>query len=168
MQKLQGIYSNKIALEFMHISDPNERHWIMHEFEKISTDQTSKEEKISILEELNKSETFNSFLSDKLKTSKRFGVEGLDSMISGLSIFYVTKTNSFRKQPRMESNTSAWEWLTEVDSMLLPTSSTNPCRRSLQNFRKMLTRKYLGGTQVTSSITWVQQLKEKLMVRTFV
>lgn len=167
MQKLQAIYSNKIGLEFMHISDPNERHWIMHEFEKISTDQTSKEEKISILEELNKSETFNSFLSDKLKTSKRFGVEGLDSMISGLSTFYETQTNSSRKQPRMESSTSVWEWLTEADSMPLPTSSTSPCRRFLQNSRKMSTRKYLGETRVMSSITWAQPLKGKLTARTF-
>jgi 2-oxoglutarate dehydrogenase complex dehydrogenase (E1) component-like enzyme len=37
------------------------------------------------LEELAKVESFNSFLNDKLKTSKRFGVEGLDSMISGLN-----------------------------------------------------------------------------------
>lgn len=37
------------------------------------------------MEELTKAETFNSFLSDKLKTSKRFGVEGLDSMVSGLN-----------------------------------------------------------------------------------
>lgn len=36
-------------------------------------------------------ESFNSFLNDKLKTSKRFGVEGLDSMISGLSMIFVIK-----------------------------------------------------------------------------
>jgi 2-oxoglutarate dehydrogenase E1 component len=77
----------------MHISNPTERTWLMHEFEKLENLKQSKEEKIKILEELTKVEAFNSFLSDKLKTSKRFGVEGMDSMISGLSnkLYYTDK-----------------------------------------------------------------------------
>jgi 2-oxoglutarate dehydrogenase complex dehydrogenase (E1) component-like enzyme len=39
------------------------------------------------MDEITKIEAFNSFLSSKIKTSKRFGVEGLDSMILGLSNF---------------------------------------------------------------------------------
>jgi 2-oxoglutarate dehydrogenase complex dehydrogenase (E1) component-like enzyme len=46
----------------------------MTEFEKIPQQETSKEEKLYILEELSQSESFNAFLNDKLKTSKRFGV----------------------------------------------------------------------------------------------
>jgi len=71
----------------MHISDTNERSWLMKRFEQVTVEQTTKEDKLKILEELTKSETFNQFLENKLKTSKRFGVEGLDSMISGLSKF---------------------------------------------------------------------------------
>lgn len=59
----------------------------MSEIEKIPQIKFSPEYKLKILEELAKVESFNSFLNDKLKTSKRFGVEGLDSMISGLSNF---------------------------------------------------------------------------------
>jgi 2-oxoglutarate dehydrogenase E1 component len=77
----------------MHLSNAEERSWIMHEFEKLSNVQTSKEEKLSILQDLTNAESFNSFLSDKLKTSKRFGVEGLDSMISGLSKCCKIQTN---------------------------------------------------------------------------
>lgn len=57
----------------------------MREFESLSLKKTSKEEKLKILSELANVEAFNSFLNDKLKTSKRFGVEGLCSMIVGLS-----------------------------------------------------------------------------------
>lgn len=53
--------------------------------EILSLKKFSKEEKEKILRELTNVETFNHFLNDKLKTSKRFGVEGLCSMISGLS-----------------------------------------------------------------------------------
>lgn len=40
---------------------------------------------MKVLEELTKNEGFSHFLNDKMKTSKRFGVEGLCSMISGLN-----------------------------------------------------------------------------------
>lgn len=63
----------------------------MNEIEKIPQTKFSAEYKLKILEELAKVESFNSFLNDKLKTSKRFGVEGLDSMISGLSNFLLHK-----------------------------------------------------------------------------
>ena len=69
----------------MHISDSNERYWLMKNFEELAFEVTPKEEKMKVLEELAKSQCFNSFLNEKLKTFKRFGVEGLDSMISGLS-----------------------------------------------------------------------------------
>ena len=46
----------------------------MREFEQLSMKQTSKEEKNKILKELTNVETFNYFLNEKLKTSKRFGV----------------------------------------------------------------------------------------------
>jgi hypothetical protein len=133
----------------MHISNAEERAWIMHEFERTAAAEVSKEEKLGILQELTKAETFNSFLSDKLKTSKRFGVEGLDSMISGLSNPHLTQTNWSKKQSAQESNTSAWEWRTEAGSTPSPTSSTSPCRRSSQNSRKTWTRSFPGATQET-------------------
>ena len=46
----------------------------MKEFEALSLDIIQKDEKVKILEDLTKSEAFNVFLNDKLKTSKRFGV----------------------------------------------------------------------------------------------
>jgi 2-oxoglutarate dehydrogenase E1 component len=80
----------------MHLTSYEEKKWLMRAFEKLSVHKTSKENKLKILEELAKVESFNSFLNDKLKTSKRFGVEGLCSMVVGLSTF-VTKFRSTRR-----------------------------------------------------------------------
>lgn len=73
---------------------------------------------MDILEGLTKSEAFNAFLNDKLKTSKRFGVEGLDSMISGLSRFWLIQTNWLKRPAGEEWSTLDWEWLTGADLAL--------------------------------------------------
>ena len=57
----------------------------MKKFEQLQSENPTKERKMSIFNNLNKVEVFNSFLNDRLKTSKRFGVEGCDTLISGLS-----------------------------------------------------------------------------------
>jgi 2-oxoglutarate dehydrogenase E1 component len=59
----------------------------MEEMEKISNTDFSKAYKLNIYNQLAKVEAFNYFLNDKLKTSKRFGIEGLDCAIAGLSIY---------------------------------------------------------------------------------
>lgn len=102
IDRLQNIYSNKMGLEFMHITDPEVRCWIMKEFESLAVKPASKEDKYKILEELTKSETFNAFLVSKFTTTKRFGVEGLDTVISGMSTLSLTQTPSFRRPLRME------------------------------------------------------------------
>lgn len=57
----------------------------MKKLEHLSIKKFTKDEKVKVLEELTKNEGFSHFLNDKMKTSKRFGVEGLCSMISGLN-----------------------------------------------------------------------------------
>ncbi len=89
----------------MHISDMEERQWIMREFERIADEEVPRERKLKILEELTKSETFNQFLVSKFTTTKRFGVEGLDTVISGLSISFLIKTLWLKKLLNMELNT---------------------------------------------------------------
>lgn len=70
----------------MHICDPEERCWIMREFEKLADQPTTREDKLRILEYLAKSETFNSFLDKAFPDAKRWGIEGLDTVISGMGI----------------------------------------------------------------------------------
>ena len=58
----------------MHLSNYDEKKWLMKKMEVLSLKKFSKEEKMKILKELTNVETFNHFLNEKLKTSKRFGV----------------------------------------------------------------------------------------------
>ena len=102
-------------MEFMHISDRAEQDWLMKEFEQLQSAPVSKAEQLEILEELTKSETFNSFLNDKLKTSKRFGLEGLDSLISGLSTMSTMQTSWWRRRPIVAWSISVSEWHIEGD-----------------------------------------------------
>lgn len=69
----------------MHLSSYEEKKWLMKKLEHLSIKKFTKDEKVKVLEELTKNEGFSHFLNDKMKTSKRFGVEGLCSMISGLN-----------------------------------------------------------------------------------
>lgn len=101
--RLKEIYSGSIGLESMHISNYEEKKWLMREFEALSLKKASKEEKLKILSELANVEAFNSFLNDKLKTSKRFGVEGLCSMIAGLSNPYPNSRQTHRNRNRIRS-----------------------------------------------------------------
>lgn len=69
----------------MHLSNYEEKKWLMKKIEDLSVKKFSRAEKLKVLDELTKVEGFSYFLNEKMKTSKRFGVEGLCSMISGLS-----------------------------------------------------------------------------------
>ena len=59
----------------------------MNKFEElvVKSLNTSSERKLKILDYLNRIEAFNAFLESKLTTSKRFGVEGTDTVISALN-----------------------------------------------------------------------------------
>jgi 2-oxoglutarate dehydrogenase E1 component len=68
----------------MHISDRNERNWLLNKIENEGILNTTKEHKLKIFDRLCENESFNLFCKTKFPTSKRFGIEGCDSLISGL------------------------------------------------------------------------------------
>ena len=72
----------------MHISDRNERNWLRERIESFNSKKVNKTEKFKIWERLCRDETFNNYLKLKFNTSKRFGIEGCDSLISGLGAFF--------------------------------------------------------------------------------
>ena len=71
----------------MHISDRNERNWLRDKIESLYQKKVDKTKKLKIWERLCKDQTFNDYLKLKFNTSKRFGIEGCDSLISGLGAF---------------------------------------------------------------------------------
>ncbi|WP_374449151.1 2-oxoglutarate dehydrogenase E1 component [Stella sp.] len=85
VQLLQDTYCQSIGVEFMHISDPEQRIWIQEriEGERNHTDFTV-EGKRAILERLTAAETFERFSDRRYTGTKRFGLEGGESLIPAL------------------------------------------------------------------------------------
>ncbi len=80
------IYCGSIGVEFMHIQDPDQKRWIQERIENEALNRTSftVPGKRAILDRLTAAETFEQFLDKKYTGTKRFGLEGAESMIPGL------------------------------------------------------------------------------------
>ncbi|CAA7611768.1 2-oxoglutarate decarboxylase, thiamin-requiring [Candidatus Terasakiella magnetica] len=82
---VQETYCSNIGVEFMHIQDPDQKAWIQKRIESIQnrTDFTPKG-KQAILERLTEAEGFERFLQMKYTGTKRFGLEGGETVIPAL------------------------------------------------------------------------------------
>lgn len=85
LQILKETYCGSIGVEFMHIGQPEEKAWIQRRIEGIrnQTDFTVKGKR-AILERLVESEGFEKYLDVKFKGTKRFGLDGGESVIPAL------------------------------------------------------------------------------------
>jgi len=77
---LRDAYCRTIGVEYMHIQDTDEQRWIQSKMEGVTFTPTL-DEKLGILERLNAAEAFEKFLATKYVGTKRFGLEGAESMI---------------------------------------------------------------------------------------
>ena len=80
LKQLRSAYSGHVGVEFMHIQEPEKRRWIEALFEQPATKWT-REEHLRILDKLNESEVFETFLQTKFVGQKRFSLEGAESTI---------------------------------------------------------------------------------------
>jgi 2-oxoglutarate dehydrogenase E1 component len=82
---LRETYCGKIGVEYMHIQNPGERAWIQEKFEKRqSRPSLSTTVKKEILKTLTVAETFERFLDRRYTGTKRFGIEGAESLMPAL------------------------------------------------------------------------------------
>ena len=82
---LRQTYCGKIGVEYMHIQVPAERAWIQQKFETRGRAPTlSAADKKEILEILTTAETFERFLDRRYTGTKRFGIEGAESLMPAL------------------------------------------------------------------------------------
>ena len=82
---LEKNYCGKIGLQFMHIQDKEQRDWIMDKVENVKPKEIFTEKgKKAILERLTAAEVFETFLDKKYTGTKRFGLEGGESLIPAL------------------------------------------------------------------------------------
>ncbi|MCZ4325740.1 multifunctional oxoglutarate decarboxylase/oxoglutarate dehydrogenase thiamine pyrophosphate-binding subunit/dihydrolipoyllysine-residue succinyltransferase subunit [Brachybacterium paraconglomeratum] len=77
---LRDAYCRTIGVEYMHISDPEERAWIQHRMEA-PREPFDKAELTHIMERLNAAEAFETFLQTKFVGQKRFSLEGGEAVI---------------------------------------------------------------------------------------
>jgi 2-oxoglutarate dehydrogenase E1 component len=82
VQIVRETYCGKIGVEFMHIQDPDQKAWIQKRIESIRnhTEFTEKGKK-AILQRLTEAEGFERFLQLKYTGTKRFGLEGGETVI---------------------------------------------------------------------------------------
>jgi len=82
---LRETYCGSIGVEFMHIQDPEQKSWIQKRIESIHnhTEFTERGKK-AILERLTEAEGLERFLQMKYTGTKRFGLEGGESVIPAL------------------------------------------------------------------------------------
>ncbi|MET4701549.1 2-oxoglutarate dehydrogenase E1 component [Constrictibacter sp. MBR-5] len=85
MAILYDTYCGSIGVEFQHIQDPVQKDWIQKRIEqpRNQTDFTERG-KIAILERLTQAEVFENFLDRKYVGTKRFGLEGGESLVPAL------------------------------------------------------------------------------------
>jgi 2-oxoglutarate dehydrogenase E1 component len=82
---LKRTYCGTLGVEFMHITDPKQKAWIQQRIEGPDKEITfTKEGKKAILNKLIESEGFENFLNVKYTGTKRFGLDGGESMIPAL------------------------------------------------------------------------------------
>jgi 2-oxoglutarate dehydrogenase E1 component len=85
IEKLHATYCGTIGVEFMHIQDPDQKSWIQAHFERREGLPTvSPKNKRAILAGLTAAETFERFLDRKFTGTKRFGLDGAESLIPAL------------------------------------------------------------------------------------
>ena len=85
VKAVRETYCGKIGVEFMHIQDPAQKAWIQERIESIhNVTQFTEAGKRAILERLTAAETFERFLDKKYTGTKRFGLDGAETMIPAL------------------------------------------------------------------------------------
>ena len=78
-------YCGSIGIEFMHVQDPAQKAWIQERIESIrNTTEFTKRGKKAIYERLVGAETFEQFLHKKYAGTKRFGLDGSETVVPAI------------------------------------------------------------------------------------
>ena len=85
IQVLNKTYASSIGVEFLHIQSVEQKQWVQERIEEVhnKTNFTTQGKK-AIFQRLAESELFEQYLDKKFLGTKRYGVEGGESMIPGI------------------------------------------------------------------------------------
>jgi 2-oxoglutarate dehydrogenase E1 component len=82
LDTLRNTYCRHIGVEYMHIQDPQSRHWLQEWLERPEASAPlPRDEQMRILEKLNAAEAFETFLGTTYVGQKRFSLEGAETLI---------------------------------------------------------------------------------------
>ncbi len=82
---LKETYSSSIGVEFLHMQSPEQKQWVQERIEEVRNKTNFTEEgKKAIFNRLVESELFEKFLDKKFLGTKRYGIEGGESMLPGI------------------------------------------------------------------------------------
>jgi len=85
LRKLRKVYCSNIGVEYMHISDPVEKIWFRERMEKEENQiNFTSNGKKAIFNKIVQAEGFEKFLAKKYVGTKRFGLDGAESLIPAL------------------------------------------------------------------------------------
>jgi 2-oxoglutarate dehydrogenase E1 component len=85
IEALREVYCTRVGFEYMDLGNAELERWLQERIEPQLLIQPSIEEKHLILEHLNKSEVFESFLNTKYQGQTRFSLEGNETLIPVLA-----------------------------------------------------------------------------------
>jgi 2-oxoglutarate dehydrogenase E1 component len=82
---LRRTYCGTLGVQYMHISDPNEKAWLQQRIEgKDKEIAFTNEGKLAILNKLVEAETFERFLHKRFPGTKRFGLDGGEALVPAM------------------------------------------------------------------------------------
>lgn len=82
--RLKQTYCSTIGVEYMHIPDRHECNWIRERVETPEPFSFSPEQKFHLLDRLTWATLFERFLAMKYQNTKRFGLDGCETLIPGM------------------------------------------------------------------------------------
>ncbi|RMD89752.1 MAG: 2-oxoglutarate dehydrogenase E1 component [Alphaproteobacteria bacterium] len=85
LEIVRRTYCHHVGVEFMHINEPEEKAWIQNRIEGRDKEiQFTPEGKRAILKKLIEAEEYEKFLARKYTGTKRFGIDGAESVVPAL------------------------------------------------------------------------------------
>jgi len=85
LEILRRTYCGNVGVQYMHISDPREKGWLQARIEGRDKEIVfTKEGKVAILKKLIETEGFEKFLHRRFPGTKRFGLDGGESLVPAL------------------------------------------------------------------------------------
>ncbi|MCO5602599.1 hypothetical protein L7F22_056733 [Adiantum nelumboides] len=84
INRLEQAYCGTVGYEYMHIQDRDKCNWLREKIETQTPRKYSPQRQAVILDRLNWSTLFESFLAQKWAAAKRFGLEGCETLIPGM------------------------------------------------------------------------------------